>query len=496
MTGASTAEVSYGRRLTEIAAERPDDVDLVVVDREGHEREVTWRELEARANQIARALAGLGVGKDDIVALALPSCVEHVFVTVAIWKLGATLLPLRHDLPGWEMDRMLALAAPKVLVSDQHTAECPVLSRADLATTESLPATSLPDAVSECVNLVASSGSTGFPKLIVTPMRGVVGGDGQQGSTKGDGPMVGLVLSPLYHVNGFAFAAPAMLEGGRVVILEKFDAARAVELIERHRITFTCMVPTMLQRIARLPGLDRAQFASLQRIVYGGARVPDWVVERWLELVDPSVFVFTYGSSERLGLVMMTGAEWADHRGASGRPVDCELSIRDASGAELPPGEVGEIHIRPTGDRRLFRYIGMPTPEPTADGFYSIGDVGWLDADGYLYVTDRRTDMIVSGGANVFPAEVENALSEHPAVVDQVVVGVPDDEWGQRVHAIVQVADPANPPTAEELRAFCKERLAAYKAPHTFEVVDRVPRTEAGKLNRTALGQERATPGI
>ena len=300
--------------------------------------------------------------------------------------------------------------------------------------------------VSECINLVASSGSTGFPKLIVTPARGVVESDPAVGSTRGDIPMVVLVLSPLYHVNGFAFAAPAMLEGGRVVILEKFDAERAVELIERHQITFTVMVPTMLQRVARLPNLRREQLASLQRVVYGGARVPDWVVERWLELVDPSVFVFSYGSSERLGLVMMNGEEWAAHPGATGKPVDVELSIRDAEGTPLPPGEVGEIFMRPLGPRRLFEYIGMPTPDPTADGFYTIGDVGWLDDDGYLYVTDRRTDMIVSGGANVFPAEVENALSEHPDVVDQVVVGVPDDEWGQRVHAILQVTDPAHPP--------------------------------------------------
>ena len=492
MSNAPVDEVSYGRCLTEIAAERPDDVDLIVVDRDGNEREVTWRELEIRANQIARALSALGVGPSDVVALALPSCVEHVLVTVAIWKLGATLLPLRHDLPDWEMERMLDLAAPAVLVSDQHHASCPVLTRADLAETTALPEDPLPDAVSECVNLVASSGSTGRPKLIVTPTRGVVGGSAQQGSTQGDVEMRILVLSPLYHVNGFAFAAPVMLEGGHVVILEKFDAARAVELIEKHRITFTVMVPTMLQRIARLPDLDARCFASLQRIVYGGARVPDWVVERWLDLVDPSVFVFTYGSSERRGLVMMTGEEWAEHPGATGKPVDVELSIRDAAGDPLPNGEVGEIYMRPTGARRLFEYIGMPTPEPTADGFYTIGDVGWIDDDGYLYVTDRRTDLIVTGGANVFPAEVENALSEHPEVVDQVVVGVPDDEWGQRVHAIVQVRDPAHPPTAEALRAFCKERLAGYKVPKTFEVVDRVPRTEAGKLNRTDLAKERA----
>jgi bile acid-coenzyme A ligase len=435
------------------------------------------------------------VGTGDVVGLALPSCVEHVLVTVAIWKLGATLLPLRHDLPDWEMDRMLELAVPVVLVSDQHHASCPVLTRADLAGTVDLSADPLPDAVSECVNMVASSGSTGHPKLIVTPTRGVVGSSAQQASTQGDLEMRILVLSPLYHVNGFAFAAPAMLEGGHVVILEKFDAARAVELIERHQITFTVMVPTMLQRVARLPNLGREQLASLQRIVYGGARVPDWVVERWLELVDPSVFVFTYGSSERLGLVMMTGEEWAGHPGATGKPVDIELSIRDDAGEPLPVGEVGAIYWRPPAARRLFEYIGMPTPEPTTDGFFTIGDVGWVDDDGYLYVTDRRKDLIVTGGANVFPAEVENALSEHPEVVDQVVVGVADDEWGQRVHAIVQVTDPAHPPTPEALRAFCKERLAGYKVPKTFEVVERVPRTDAGKLNRTSLGVERAAGG-
>jgi bile acid-coenzyme A ligase len=293
-------------------------------------------------------------------------------------------------------------------------------------------------------------------------------------------------------VNGFAFAAPTALEGGHVVIMEKFDAAQAVELIERHRITFTVMVPTMLQRVARLPDVDAQRLATLERVVYGGARVPEWVVDRWLELIDPAKFVFSYGSSERLGLVMMTGAEWADHRGATGKPVDVDISIRDPEGTPLPAGEIGEIWMRPLGPRRLFEYIGMPTPKPTDDGFYTLGDVGWLDDDGYLYVTDRRTDMIVTGGANVFPAEVEIALSEHPEVVDQVVVGVPDEEWGQRVHAIVQVADPQHPPSAEALREFCKTRLAAYKVPKTFEVVERVPRTEAGKLNRTDLGNARA----
>lgn len=189
----------------------------------------------------------------------------------------------------------------------------------------------------------------------------------------------------------------------------------------------------------------------------------------------------------------MSGAEWADHRGSTGRPVDCALSIRDEEGNELPAGEVGQIFMKPLDpNRRTFEYIGMQTPEPTTDGYYTIGDLGWLDEDGYLYIADRRKDMIITGGANVFPAEVETALSEHPEVTDQVVVGVPDDEWGHRVHAIIQGRDPARPPGEEQLRAHCKDRLASYKVPKSFEFVERVPRTEAGKLNRTRLGEERA----
>ena len=137
----------------------------------------------------------------------------------------------------------------------------------------------------------------------------------------------------------------------------------------------------------------------------------------------------------------------------------------------------------------MFRYIGAPTPDLTQDGFCSLGDLGSVDEEGYLYVVDRRSDMIISGGANVFPAEVEAALSEHPNLVDQVVVAVPDLEWGQRVHAIVQPADLSHSPSTEELRAFCRERLAAYKVPKTFEIVAQIPRSEAGKLNRNAIGQ-------
>jgi bile acid-coenzyme A ligase len=485
-------EVSYGRRLTEIAAERPDDVDLIMVAKDGAERGATWRELEERANQIARELQRLGVGTGDLVALALPSCLEHVLVTLAIWKLGATLLPLRYDMPAWEVERLLAMAQPRMTVADTDHADWPTLSRADLAATVAQPTGPLDDQVSECVNLIASSGSTGRPKLIVVPVRGVVAEDVQSALMRGGLVPTALVVSPLYHVNGFSYAAPMLLEGGRAVVMERFDAALAVELIERHRITFTVMVPTMLQRIARLGDVTAGKLQTIQRLIYGGAKVPEWVIDRWLELIEPQRFQFAYGSSERVGTVMMGGTEWETHRGAVGTPKDVELSIRDPDGDPVAPGQVGEIYMRPLQPRRMFQYIGAPTPEPTADGFYTIGDLGWVDIDGYLYIADRRSDLIISGGANVFPAEVEAALSEHPGVADQVVVGVRDEEWGQRVHAIVQPADPEQPPTVDGLRSFCRERLAAYKVPKTYELLAALPRSEAGKLNRNMMAEERS----
>ena len=491
MATESVVETSYGKRLTEIASDRPDDVDLIMVSRDGTERGASWRELEKRANQIARALEARGAVQGEIVALAMPTCLDHILTTLAIWKLGATLLPVRHDLPAWEFERLIEMAEPRVIVADVAalSVDCPVMSRSDLDASAMYSADPLPDRVSECVNLIASSGSTGRPKLIVVPARGVVGGDVQSMSARGDSEATVLVASPLYHVNGFSFAAPTLLEGGRAIVMEKFDAALAVDLIERHRATVTIMVPTMLQRIARLEGLSSDRFRSLRRLVYGGAKVPDWVVDRWLELIEPQAFVFAYGSSERVGSVMMTGEQWATHRGSTGMARDVELSIRNDKGVPVPSGEVGEIYMRPLQPRPLFRYVGAPTPDPTPDGFYSLGDLGSVDEEGYLYVVDRRTDMIISGGANVFPAEVEAALSEHPKLVDQVVVPVPDAEWGQRVHAIVAPTDLSNPPTTQELHAFCRERLAAYKVPKTFEFVAQIPRSEAGKLNRNAIGE-------
>jgi bile acid-coenzyme A ligase len=304
-----------------------------------------------------------------------------------------------------------------------------------------------------------------------------------------------LTTSALYHVNGFAYAYNPLLQDNRIVLMERFDAARAVDLIERHRVAFTVMVPTMLQRVARLEGVRNRDFSSIERLVYGGASVADWVVREWLELIPPERFVLSYGGSEGHGVVTTTGDQWLEHPGTCGKPLNSDIKIVDEDGNEVPTGEIGEIFLRTDSYGPRFEYIGVPTPAADPEGWGSFGDMGYLDDDGFLYIADRRRDMIVSGGANVFPAEVEAALTEHPAVLDVVVIGLPDPEWGHRVHAVVQPTDPSAPPTVEALRAHCRARLAAYKTPKTFEIVERIPRSGAGKVNRSALVDERTAPG-
>jgi bile acid-coenzyme A ligase len=247
-----------------------------------------------------------------------------------------------------------------------------------------------------------------------------------------------------------------------------------------------------MQRIAALPDIRSSDLSSLRAVASGAAPSPAWLKRFWFELVGPEHVTELYGASEANGRTIIDGNEWLAHPGSVGRPFASEVRILDPFGTELSPGEVGEIFMRnqpPVAEP--YRYLGSPPAAATPDGFASVGDLGWMDEQGYLYIADRRVDMIVSGGANVYPAEVEAALSEHMGVADVVVIGLPDPEWGKRVHAVIQPRDASQPPSASDLKAFCRERLAAYKAPRTYEFVLDFPRSDAGKIQRSAMVAER-----
>ena len=485
---------SFGRRLTQLAAATPDAIALHFASSDGHETSITWAELESRSNQVARLLQGRGLGQDDVAAIGLANSFEHVFATFGSWKLGAAVLPMRWDLPDWERSRLLDTAQAKVVLATSADESSSIITADELATTTSLPDDALPDRVPHRAKLIASSGSTGRPKIIETPQTGRYGGSVLR-IVSDEGRPIALSSAPLYHVNGFMYCYDALLDGALVVLMERFDARRAVELIEEHSVEFATMVPTMLMRIARLGDIRSDQLASLKRMMYGGASIPEWVVRAWLELIPPDRFWLSYGGSEGIGLCMTDGVDWLARPGTCGKPIGCDVRILGSDLDDVPTGTVGEIYMR-QHDAAIepFQYIGAPTPPATADGFRTMGDMGYVDEDGYVFIVERRQDMIVTGGVNVFPSEIEAALSEHDGVADAVVVGVPDPEWGQRVEAVFRPHDPAQVPSEAELRDHCRSRLASYKVPKRFRPVAALPRTEAGKINRTEVAGSIGSP--
>jgi bile acid-coenzyme A ligase len=480
--------VPFGTRIADVAAERGDQTAIVFVREDGTERLVPWSELDARSTQLARVLAERGLGHGDRLGIKLRNCPEHLFAAFAGWKLGAVVAPVRWDLPDWELERIRSVLDPK-LVAEPDDAE--LLDGSLSASTEPLPEVVPPNSWG-----ILSSGSTGTPKVILRKMPGVFDPSGSANTlVEAYGPLTRpqrvLVPAPLYHNNGFMHVTN-LLAGESLVLLERFNAGRVLDAIERHRVTGFVATTIMMQRVAREPDVDERDLSSVEWMMHGAAPLPEWLARKWIDLVGAEHFYVCYGSSEGAGATFARGDEYLAHPGTVGRgAMGTELRIRDEMGADLPLGEIGAIHLRqPHGV--LSEYVGEVAPIPVdAEGFATVGDLGRLDADGYLYLADRRVDMIVSGGANVFPAEVESALSEHPAVGDVVVIGLPDEEWGRRVHAVVQPADPSAPPPVDDLTAWCKSRLSSYKVPKTFEMVDAMPRSEAGKVNRAALIAER-----
>ena len=482
-TESPTLTISYGARIAQLAAEQPDGIALVFAAIDGREQVVTWPDLHRRSSQIAQALEERGVGPGDRVALRLGNSPELIFSVVAAWKLGAVPVPVRWDLPDWECRRVLEVVDARLDLSRddlpwlQATADDEVVDR--------------PDVVPPQTHGICSSGSTGTPKVIVIDKPGEWDGIGPEPFPSGwvdvPRPQIVLVPAPLYHTNGFA-TLPLLLAGDQLVLMEKFDAGRLLDLIEQHRVTTFTATPTMLQRISDRPDIDDRDFSSLVWVLQGAAAAPASLLRRWIDIVGSQRLFLAYGMTEGLGLAALRGDEWLSHPGSVGRGYrDTEIRILDDDRKDVPAGEVGEIFLRwPAGG--LYDYLGGAVRlAVTDDGFASAGDLGYLDDDGYLFIADRRSDLIITGGANVFPAEVESALGDHPGVADVVVIGLADPEWGRRVHAIVEPRDPADPPSQDEIIAFAKSRLASYKAPKSVEIVDRIPRSEATKVSRTAL---------
>ncbi|HUN31848.1 MAG TPA: AMP-binding protein [Trebonia sp.] len=484
--GAPANPVSIARRIGQLVDEHPDEDDVVYrhIALDGTEPGFGWPSLDRRSGQVAAALATRGLGQGDRLAVALRNSPQFIVSVLAAWKLGAVPVPIRWDIPDWELGRLRAVVDARVFLTE---ADIPWLQ----ATADD-PVPALPDVISPQFNGTCSSGSTGTPKVILTERPGLY--TPELGATFAEmwgavvtHPQTVLVPTAMYHTNGFT-TLYNLIAGARLIVMEKFDAARVVDVIERYRVTNFTATPTMLQRIADLPRIDDRDLSSLEFFIQGAAMMPPQLTHRWAKLVGPERIIMAYGMTEGLGLTALRGDEWMSHQGSVGRGIrGTEVRILADDGTELPAGQIGEIFLR-TPHVAGYRYLGtVPRMKTTEDGFATAGDMGYLDEQGYLFLADRRVDMIVTGGANVFPAEVEAALIDHPAIADVVVIGLRDPQWGRRVHAIIEPADPAAPPAPSDVIAYAKSRLAPYKVPKTVELVDIIPRSAATKVNRGSL---------
>ena len=479
------AQMSYGRAMAWLAAREPDAPVIVF---EGVTR--TRRELESRSNRLARSYEQAGVREGDRITITLPNSLEFFEVCLAAWKLGASPNPVSSRLPEMERRELVELADP-ALVSGvpEGIYEKRVSRPVGFEPESTISDTPLPDVVSQVARTLASGGSTGRPKLIVTREPALTDPELETNRARYGGCT--LVPGPLYHAGPFMASWQAILAGSTVILMPRFDAEESLALIERHRVDWVLFVPTMMQRIWRLPNAVRNRYdvSSLRTVMSTGAPSPEWLKRAWIDWLGPEKIMEAYGGSERIAGTAISGTEWLLHPGSVGKPTaGRKIRILDEAGEECPSGVMGEVYMMPAeGPGSTYSYVGDDV-RPNFDGWESLGDMGYVDEDGYLYLGDRKSDMIVSGGANVFPAEVEAAIDAHPAVRSSAVVGLPDDDLGQRIHAII---DAPSGVTQDELIAHLAERLVRYKIPRTLEFVDSPLRDDAGKVRRSALREER-----
>ncbi len=448
--------------------------------------------FEARANRRARALAQHGIGQDDRVIMLMPNGVAFFETSFALWKLGATPVPASPNTTAAELKVFAELVEPRAVIGQQAPDSGIIAIPADLAIDPALSAEPLGERMPAHWRINMSGGSTGRPKVIVDRTPAVADPLNPMLEQRVDGVM--LNPGPLYHSGPFGLSHRAVFAGNHIVNMSRFDALGVLGLIEQHGVDWLYIVPTMMHRIWRLPEQARSghDLSSLRTVFQMGAACPQWLKQNWIDWLGPEKIWELYSGAENPGRCVINGTEWLAHRGSVGKvQPGAELAVFDEAGEPCATGAIGEIGFKPVSDDFTFRYIGA---EPKMFGdFVSLGDLGYLDEDGYLYLVDRRTDMIVSGGVNVYPAEIEGALEEHPGVESCIAIGLPDADLGNRVHAIVhrepQAADKVG---VDELRAWLGTLLVGYKIPRSFEFVDAPLRDNAGKARRSALREERA----
>jgi fatty-acyl-CoA synthase len=476
------------------------------------DRRLTWAELGTRVHRLARAWEQLGLERGDKVAMFIKNCAEYVELVHSTARVGVTIVSLSFRYGPQELAtavnfsdaRLIVVDAELLPVLDQARAHLDVIDDSDIYVLGSgqsqyrsydelfgigddSPIGRRPDE-DDILAMLFSGGTTGDPKACLMPQRvaaqcwlgyGVELGVGQDD--------VQLAAGPLHHGLGFQYALCAIYMGATVVILRDFIPERALEAIEVEKVVFLPMAPTLYTMLLGVNDKKRFDVSSVRVVLSAGSPLRTATKQRILEYFPNSGLYEVYGSTEGGIYTVLKPADQLRKTRCAGQPFwGMEIRIVDDQGRDCPAGEIGTIYKRGL----LMGAVYYKNPEATAaqflDGWHTSGDMGYLDEEGYLYIADRKKDMIISGGVNIFPSEIEDVLSFHPAVREAAVIGIPDETWGEQVCAIV-VREPSMSVDPETLTELCRSKLAHYKTPRRFEFISELPKTASGKISRRQL---------
>jgi fatty-acyl-CoA synthase len=504
--------------LAASAAAWPDRPALVMARLDAPLEVITFAALDERSRRVAHLLRARGLGRGSSVAILMENQPAFIEVAWAAQRSGMAYTAINSHLTVDEAayivddcgaTAIVSSAALAPVAAELTAARCPALRSRFMvdgvvdgwesyeAATASQDGGPLPD---ECEGdfLLYSSGTTGRPKGIRRPMTFAPMGEGLPGATpfmKALGVVEGSVFTspaPLYHAAPLAWTMGAHRLGATAIVTARFDAEQVLRLIDEERITHAQFVPTHFVRMLKLPAEVRARYdtSSLQAVIHAAAPCAVEVKRQMIDWWGPIIHEL-YSATEGIGVTYITSPEWLEHPGSVGKAMMGTPHILDDDGNELPAGSVGTVWFGGSSD---FEYHNDPEKTAAArndDGYTTVGDVGYLDEDGYLYLTDRKAFTIISGGVNIYPQEAEDVLITHPAVFDVAVFGIPDAEMGEAVHAVVQPTDwaAAGPELAEELLAHCRAHLAGFKCPRAIDFERELPRLDTGKLYKRELAE-------
>jgi long-chain acyl-CoA synthetase len=477
----------------------------------------SFAQLEAAANQLVRALRARGLAAGDAVALICTNRPEFAEVAAACLRAGYRLTPVNWHLTGEEAAYIVGDCEAKAVIIDARLGDTAAhaVTTSDHVSVKLVAGGAIDgfdsyeaalaaepgemiDEPSVGSHMLYTSGTTGRPKGVYRPLGATAPATVNIYGYQEFGSDMHLCTGPLYHAAPLAFSLSAPLAFGcGVVLMDQWDAEESLRLIDVYRITHTHMVPTMFHRLLSLPEDVRATYdiSSLRYVLHGAAPCPVPVKQRVIEWFGPIVWEY-YAATEGVGS-FVDSETWLAKPGTVGRPlVEGQVVVGDGLGAEVARGEIGLLYLRAPESARFeyFKDRGK-TEESYRGDYFTLGDVGYMDEDGYLYLTDRSANLIISGGVNIYPAEVDAVLLQHPAVGDVATIGIPNDEWGEEVKAVVELQPgrAGTPELAQELIELCRAHLAAFKCPRSVDFIDKLPRQDNGKIYKRLLRQRYRT---